>query len=89
MDTHAVIVADTEGLISRWDSGAETLFGWSEVDAVGQSLDLVVPKHLRDAHWKGFKRAMLHPQIKDLAARPPGPLRRWTDTALRWSAPGP
>lgn len=31
-------------------------------------MDLLVPEHLRDAHWRGFRRAMINPTIKDLAA---------------------
>ncbi|MFD4369953.1 PAS domain S-box protein [Rhodococcus sp. NPDC058521] len=67
-DTHAVIVADTDGRITQWDAGAESLFGHRAEDAVGKSLDLVVPSHLREAHWAGFHRAMEKPQIKDMAA---------------------
>jgi hypothetical protein len=31
-------------------------------------VDLIVPEHLRDAHWAGFHRAMASPEVKDLAA---------------------
>ncbi|WP_019203926.1 PAS domain-containing protein [Tsukamurella sp. 1534] len=68
MTEHAVVVADTTGTITHWNAGAEDLFGYHARDAVGSSLDLVVPEHLRDAHWRGFHRAMAHPQVKDLAA---------------------
>lgn len=68
MTYHAVIVADTEGVITQWNEGAERLFGHTAAQAVGQSLDLVVPEHLREAHWAGFRRAMAEPRIKDLAA---------------------
>ncbi|NLE78408.1 MAG: PAS domain S-box protein [Rhodococcus sp.] len=66
--THAIIVADTHGRITQWNGGAENLFGHRAEDAVGQSLDLVVPSHLREAHWAGFHRAMGNPEIKDMAA---------------------
>lgn len=69
--THAVIVVDTDGVIRQWDSGAETLFGYRAGDAVGQSLDLLIPEHLQAAHWRGFRRAMIKPTIKDLAADMP------------------
>ncbi len=68
LDGRAVIVADTAGVITCWNPTAETLFGHPACDAVGQSLDLVVPDHLRQAHWAGFRRAMREPQVKDLAA---------------------
>lgn len=65
---NAVIIADTTGVISQWNKGAEALFGYRAEEAVGQSLDLVVPEHLQQAHWAGFHRAMKEPKIKDLAA---------------------
>ncbi|MQA03971.1 MAG: PAS domain S-box protein [Streptosporangiales bacterium] len=51
---HAIIEADTQGVIVRWSAGAEVLFGHRAEDAVGRTLDLVVPQRLREAHWTGF-----------------------------------
>jgi PAS domain S-box-containing protein len=65
---HAVVVVDTDGHITRWSPGAEALFGHSAADALGQTLDLIVPGALRARHWAGFWRAMQAPQVKDLAA---------------------
>jgi PAS domain S-box-containing protein len=45
------------------------LFGFSAEDALGQSLDLIIPHHLRDAHWRGFDAAMATGALK-LAGRP-------------------
>ena len=64
MDRHAVIVVDTSGVITGWNHAAETLFGYRADDAVGQSLDLVVPEHWQEAHWTGFERAMKDPKAK-------------------------
>ncbi|AXK37426.1 PAS domain S-box protein [Streptomyces armeniacus] len=66
--THAVVVADTGGTITQWNAGAEAMFGYAAADAVGRSLDLIVPRHLREAHWRGFHRAMADPKVRDLAA---------------------
>jgi PAS domain S-box-containing protein len=84
---HAVIIADTTGVISQWNEGAEALFGYGADEAVGQSLDLIVPEHLQDAHWTGFHRAMKEPKIKDLAADLPvrcsdGEVRRFAGRLL-------
>lgn len=65
---HAIITADTDGSITHWNDGAERLFGHRAAHAVGQRLDLVVPEHLREAHWAGFRRAMEQPAVKDMAA---------------------
>src|SRR5688500_8961535 len=54
----AVIFAGTDGTIQEWNAAAEALFGHSATDAIGQSLDLIVPERFREAHWKGFDRAL-------------------------------
>lgn len=54
----AVIYADHEGKIQLWNVASEQLFGFAAAEALGQSLDLIVPERLRAAHWTGFDRAM-------------------------------
>ena len=54
----AIVLADTTGTITSWNHGAEVLFGHRAADAVGRSLDLIVPPAYREAHWAGFRRAM-------------------------------
>ena len=64
----AVVVADTAGLIRQWDDGAQAMFGYPPERAIGHSLDLLVPEHLRAAHWTGFHHATQQPKVNDLAA---------------------
>lgn len=54
----ALVYADKQGVIRAWNAGAEAVFGFSAAEALGQSLDLIVPERLRAAHWLGFDRAM-------------------------------
>jgi PAS domain S-box-containing protein len=54
----AVIFADGAGVIRLWSPGAEALFGYSAAEAVGHTLDLIVPEPLRAAHWAGFHCAV-------------------------------
>jgi PAS domain S-box-containing protein len=54
----AIIFADCDGVIRMWNSGAETMFGYSAEEALGQSLDLIIPERLRDRHWKGYSKTM-------------------------------
>jgi PAS domain S-box-containing protein len=54
----AVIYADETGVIRRWNHAAVVLFGYDAAEALGQNLDLIVPEHLRAAHWRGFEAAM-------------------------------
>lgn len=66
--THAIITTDRNGTIVGWDAGAEALIGHPAAHAVGQPVDMVIPVHLRDAHWAGFHRAMRAPVVRDRAA---------------------
>jgi PAS domain S-box-containing protein len=54
----AMIYADLEGVIRVWNASATRVFGHTAEDAVGQNLDLIVPEQFRDAHWKGYDRAL-------------------------------
>lgn len=54
----ALISADCLGTICSWNARAEVLFGFSAAEALGQSLDLIIPEHLRGAHWAGFYKAI-------------------------------
>jgi PAS domain S-box-containing protein len=54
----AVIYADRSGAIIRWNCASTALFGFSEEEALGQNLDLIIPEHLREGHWRGFEAAM-------------------------------
>jgi PAS domain S-box-containing protein len=54
----AVVVADPVGTIVFWNLAATRLFGWSDAEAVGSSLDLIIPERLRARHWEGYQRVM-------------------------------
>jgi len=54
----ALIYADLQGIILRWNPGAQTVFGFSADEAIGQSLDLIIPERMRKAHWDGFNKAI-------------------------------
>lgn len=56
--TDAVIFSDREGTIRIWNHGAELIFGYPAAEALGRSLDLIIPERLRAAHWAGFRRAV-------------------------------
>ena len=54
----AIIFADKEGIIRLWNSGAEAIFGYSAKEAIGETLDLIVPEKLREKHWEGYRKVM-------------------------------
>ncbi len=49
-----IIYADAQGTITFWNKGAERIFGFSESEACGKSLDIIIPENLRKRHWDGF-----------------------------------
>ena len=54
----AVLFADREGVIRFWNAGAAAMFGWSAVEALGRSMDLIIPERLRGRHWGGWNEVM-------------------------------
>jgi PAS domain S-box-containing protein len=58
MATPAVIFANSSGVIQYWNSGMTELFGFSEREALGATLDLIVPPDYRERHWIGYRAAM-------------------------------
>ena len=55
----AIMFADREGIIRLWNHGAERIFGCSSEQAIGQSLDLIIPEKLRERHWEGYNKTMV------------------------------
>ena len=54
----AIVYADREGKILFWNRSATRIFGFSEDEALGQTLDLIVPEAQRRRHWEGYNRVM-------------------------------
>ena len=54
----AIIAADADGLIVLWNPAAERVFGYTESEALGRSLDLIIPERFRQRHWDGYRQVM-------------------------------
>ena len=54
----AVILGDAGGIIRLWNAGATAIFGFTAAEAVGQSMDLIIPERLRGRHWDGYRKVM-------------------------------
>jgi PAS domain S-box-containing protein len=54
----AIVVSDREGVIRVWNPGAERIFGHAAAEALGQSLDLIIPPNLQARHWDGYRHVM-------------------------------
>jgi len=51
-----VIVTDDEGIVTYVNAQFEKELGWSADEALGESVTMVIPENLRDAHNMGFSR---------------------------------
>lgn len=60
----AILISDQKGIIRFWNSGAEQMFGHTSAEAVGHSLDLIIPENLRSRHWEGYWRVMASGETK-------------------------
>ena len=54
----AILFADHNGTIRLWNKGAERIFGFLKEEAVGQSLDLIIPERMRERHWEGYRKVL-------------------------------
>lgn len=54
----AVILGDREGIIRIWNAGAQAVFGFTAEEAIGRSMDMIIPERLRGRHWDGYHRTM-------------------------------
>jgi PAS domain S-box-containing protein len=60
----AVVICDRDGVIRFWNAAAERLFGFAPTEALGSSLDLIIPERLRERHWAGFEKALATGQTR-------------------------
>ncbi len=56
LESRAAIVADRDGVILEWNRAAEVIFGYTAAEAIGQSIEIVVPEEERADHWRGYRR---------------------------------
>jgi PAS domain S-box-containing protein len=54
----AVMVCDAHGAITLWNPACERMFGHTEAEALGKSMDLIIPERLRKRHWEGYDKTM-------------------------------
>jgi PAS domain S-box-containing protein len=60
----AVIVSDPGGTIVLWNPAATRMFGFTEADALGKSLDTIVPQRQQQRHWDGYNKTMATGQTR-------------------------
>lgn len=52
------MATDRDGIIRLWNPGAERMFGFTSAEALGRSLDIIIPENLRARHWQGWAHAV-------------------------------
>lgn len=60
----AIVISDAEGNITLWNPAAERMFGFTQSEALGKSLDLIIPERLRGRHWEGYNKTMASGQTR-------------------------
>ncbi|ELO0595442.1 TPA: PAS domain-containing protein [Salmonella enterica subsp. enterica serovar Muenchen] len=58
MTGDAIVISDISGIITGWNPAAERLFGYAQSEALGSSLDIIIPERYRDRHWDGYCHTM-------------------------------
>lgn len=54
----AILICDRTGTVRYWNAAAERVFGFEATEAVGASLDLIIPERLRARHWAGWEKTI-------------------------------
>jgi PAS domain S-box-containing protein len=60
----AVVASDAGGAITLWNPAAQRMFGFTEKEALGQSLDIIIPQRQQQRHWDGYQKTMATGQTK-------------------------
>ncbi|AUN93780.1 PAS domain-containing protein [Pseudazoarcus pumilus] len=60
----AIVVSDVDGVITYWNAAATRIFGFAQDDAIGASLDIIIPERLRARHWEGYHKTMATGQTR-------------------------
>lgn len=60
----AIVASDASGAITLWNPAAQRMFGFTEKEALGQSLDIIIPQRQQQRHWDGYQKTMATGQTK-------------------------
>ena len=54
----AILICDEAGVVQYWNAAAERVFGFRVTEALGVSMNLIIPERLRARHWAGWEATM-------------------------------
>ena len=52
------MVCDAQGAILLWNPACERMFGHTEAEVLGKTMDMIIPERLRKRHWEGYEKTM-------------------------------
>ena len=65
MSFHAAqVLVDRNGDVCLWSQDCERLFGYAAEEAIGRSVDFIVPPKYQQQHWRGFRAAMVRTETE-------------------------
>jgi PAS domain S-box-containing protein len=65
----AIISKNLAGMITSWNRGAERILGWTEREALGQPIFLIIPKELYEEELRILERLRGGERISQLETR--------------------
>jgi len=54
----AILICDHAGTVRYWNTAAERVFGFRVAEALGASMNLIIPERFRARHWSGWETTM-------------------------------
>jgi PAS domain S-box-containing protein len=54
----AILICDPTGIVRYWNAAAERIFGFPAAEALGVSMNLIIPERLRARHWAAWEATM-------------------------------
>jgi len=54
----SIMVCNAAGLVVFWNKASERIFGFTAKEALGRSMDLIIPERQRSRHWDGYHQTM-------------------------------
>jgi nitric oxide dioxygenase len=54
----AILICDPTGIVRYWNAAAERVFGFPVAEALGVSMNLIIPERLRARHWAAWEATM-------------------------------
>jgi PAS domain S-box-containing protein len=58
-----ILLVDGRGTLLSWNQGAQSIFGYTEDEAIGRSITFVLPTDFRESYWQGIAQVQVREGI--------------------------